>query len=119
MKDVVSSYRSWLLACAYLGCIGLIGLLIALTGGLPSQYGHLYYFPVILAALTLPTRGSMAVAILAALIVSPAFDVLNSLLGYEPYFADHRPWQLTPDGWLIRPISYIAISLPASRLLVE
>ena len=66
MKDLVSSYRPWFLASAYLGCIGLIALLIALTGGLPSQYGHLYYFPVILAALTLPTRGGIVIAVVAA-----------------------------------------------------
>jgi len=118
MKDFAASHRSLILASVYLSCIGLIALLIAITGGLPSQYGHLYYFPVILAALTLPSRGGLAVAVLAALIVSPAFDLLNSVLGYEPYFTDHRPWQLTPDGWLIRPISYIAISVLASRVLI-
>ncbi|HLG12023.1 MAG TPA: HD domain-containing phosphohydrolase [Dehalococcoidia bacterium] len=96
-----------------------VAVTIEATGGFPSQLAHLYYLPVVLGALALSPRYSLAVAIVAALLVSPAVDVLHALANRPDYFAQSSPWNLSPSGWILRPIAFIAISLVGSRLSQE
>jgi putative nucleotidyltransferase with HDIG domain len=94
--------------------------LIAATGGLPSQLAHLYYIPVVLSALLLPVRPALAVAVLAAVAVSPLPDVLvRAPLGLDPYYPDPAPWNLSPQGWVVRPLAFFAVSILASQFIKE
>jgi putative nucleotidyltransferase with HDIG domain len=95
------------------------GAAIELTGGLPSQIVHFYYIPVVLAALLLPIRLSLAVAILAGLAVSPVNDFARAPMGLDPYFDNPAPWNLDPTGWVVRPLAFMAISLVAGRITHE
>jgi HD-GYP domain-containing protein (c-di-GMP phosphodiesterase class II) len=92
------------------GSIALIAVWIEVSGGLPSQYAHLYYVPVIVSALTLPRWPSLGIALLAALAVSPAIDLIHLGLGRPQFFPNPAPWTLTPDGWIVRPLAFVAIS---------
>ncbi|HLF71700.1 MAG TPA: HD domain-containing phosphohydrolase [Dehalococcoidia bacterium] len=92
---------------------------IELSGGYPSQLAHLYYVPVVVSALTLNHRMAFAVAVLAALLVTPAIDVFNHLIGSDTYFSDPSPWNFTPSGWILRPLAFLTISLTISTLFRE
>jgi putative nucleotidyltransferase with HDIG domain len=125
-KDVAArfvSWRSWrwqtILLLANAGSILLIAILIDFTGGFPSQLAHLYYLPVVLSALTLSPRWSLAVAVLAALCVSPAIDLVLDLFGRPGYFSNPEPWNLSPSGWVLRPLAFLAISTLGSRFTRE
>lgn len=96
-----------------------VALLIEVTGGLPSQLAHLYYLPVVLAALFLPMRHSIVVALLAGLAVSPASDLVRQLTGSDLYYEDIAPWNFTPEGWIIRPLAFLGISLLGGNVLRE
>lgn len=103
------------------GAAAVIGtaVIIEATGGLPSQLAHLYYIPVVASALLLRTRLSLVVALLAAAAVSPLPDLVHRPLGMNIYYADPAPWNLSPSGWIVRPLAFIAISLLAGRLVRE
>jgi putative nucleotidyltransferase with HDIG domain len=88
----------------------LIALLIEVDGGLPSQLAHLYYLPVLISALLLPASRSVIVAVLAALAVSPAIDLLHQLFNQPIYFQEIAPWNLSSSGWILRPIAFVVIS---------
>ncbi len=92
-----------------------VTLMIEVTGGLPNQFVHLYYVPVIVGAATLPRSYSLAIAIVASLAVSPSVDVLHHLLGMEPFYANPAPWNLANNGWIVRPIAFVLLSLLVSR----
>lgn len=96
-----------------------IGLVVEVTGGLPSQMAHLYYLPVVLSALTLTLNRSLAVAIVAALAVSPAIDVLHTISGRPIYFDDAAPWNISSAGWILRPMAFLCIGYVGSRLSEE
>jgi HD-GYP domain-containing protein (c-di-GMP phosphodiesterase class II) len=96
-----------------------ITAIIELTGGLPSQLAHLYYLPVVVAALMLPTKLRLAVAALAAVAVSPLPDLLHGPLGLDPYYDDAAPWNLKSSGWIVRPIAFFAVSTLAAAILKE
>ena len=113
-----SAKQTTLFAAAVITILGIAATIEA-HGGLPSQLVHLYYLPVVLGAIVLKPRGSLAVAIIAALIVSPAIDVLHGLAGREAYFPEVSPFDFSPSGWIVRPIAFIAISPVGSRLSQE
>lgn len=95
-----------------------IGATIAFTGGLPSQLAHLYYIPVVISAMLLPWRYSLAVAILAAVAVSPAPDyVIHRPLGMDLYYDNPEPWRLDATGWIVRPLAFVATSIIVSRIV--
>jgi hypothetical protein len=124
VPDLISRYagtvhRSSLLTTVYSAGVLLIAVAIEATVGLPSQYAHFYYIPVVAAALTLPGRLGIGIALLASLTVSPASEVFKSLLGFEAEFADAEPWNMAPDGWIVRPIAFLAIGLLGHKLVVE
>ena len=96
-----------------------IAAVIELTGGLPSQLAHLYYIPVVLAALMLPARLRLAVAALAAAAVSPLPDLFHAPLGMDLHYPDPAPWNLSSSGWIVRPIAFFAVSTVASAILKE
>jgi putative nucleotidyltransferase with HDIG domain len=96
-----------------------VALTIEATGGFPSQLAHLYYLPVVIGALTLPQRGSLTVALIATLLVSPAIDLLHALLDRPAFFSDASPLNLSASGWIIRPVAFLAISFVGSRLSTE
>ena len=110
--------QATLFTASLLAILG-IAATIETTGGFPSQLAHLYYLPVVLGALVLSPRYSLAVAIVAALLVSPAIDVLHALVNRPDYFHGASPFDLSPTGWVLRPIAFIAISLLGSRLSQE
>jgi putative nucleotidyltransferase with HDIG domain len=97
----------------------IIDLAIEITGGLPSQLAHLYYIPVVMSALLLPPRLSVVVALLAGAAVSPLLDPVRSGLGLDVYYDDAAPWNLASNGWILRPVAFVAISYLAGRLLRE
>jgi len=113
-----SAKQTTLFAAAVATILGIAATIEA-NGGLPSQLVHLYYLPVVLGALVLKPRSSLAVAIIAALIVSPAIDLLHELANRPDYFPESSPFNLSPTGWVLRPIAFIAISLVGSRLSQE
>jgi putative nucleotidyltransferase with HDIG domain len=94
-------------------------LVIEATDGLPSQLAHLYYLPVVLSALTLTWRGSLTVAVAAALAVSPAIDLAHLLIDRPLYFEDVAPWNFGSSGWVIRPIAFLCISFVGGRVWEE
>jgi putative nucleotidyltransferase with HDIG domain len=96
-----------------------IAVVIEVTGGLPSQLAHLYYLPVVLAALLLPLRLSFIVALLAAAAVSPLSDVIHRPLGLHVYYSNPVPWNFTPSGWVLRPLAFVAISVLTARFTQE
>jgi|FLYL01.1.fsa_nt_gi hypothetical protein len=96
-----------------------VAVLVQTTGGLPSQLAHLYYIPVVGAALVLPLRFSLAVSILAGLLVSPAANLLPESFGVHSLSGPAAPWDLTPEGWVLRPVAFVAISLLASQVLTS
>jgi putative nucleotidyltransferase with HDIG domain len=96
-----------------------IGLLVEVTGGLPSQVAHLYYLPVVWSALTLTLTRSLAVAMVAALAASPAIDLLHALSGRPLYFDNTAPWNITDSGWIMRPLAFLFIGYVGSRLSNE
>lgn len=104
---------------ANVGAVAATGLLIYLTGGLPSQLAHLYYIPVVVSALLLPWRYSLAVALLAAASVSPLPDLAHRPLGLDLYYEDPAPWNLSSSGWIARPLAFVAISLIISQLMKD
>lgn len=106
-------------AAGNVGAVVLVALCIELTGGLPSQLVHLYYIPVVVSALVTSARLSLIVAILAGVAVSPLPDVAHHALGIEPYFADPAPWNLSPQGWVVRPIAFLVINMLAVRMVRE
>ncbi|HEY7466608.1 MAG TPA: HD domain-containing phosphohydrolase [Dehalococcoidia bacterium] len=118
MSPSGSAKQTTLFAAAVITILGIAATIEA-NGGLPSQLVHLYYLPVVLGALVLRPRSSLAVAIIAALIVSPAIDVFHGLAGRPDYFPEASPFNLSPSGWVLRPIAFIAISLVGSRLSQE
>jgi HD-GYP domain-containing protein (c-di-GMP phosphodiesterase class II) len=104
---------------ACLLAILMVAATIEATNGFPSQLAHLYYLPVVLGALLLSPRASLLIAVMAALMVSPAIDLLHGLADRPIYFAKASPFDLSPSGWVLRPIAFIAISLVGSRLSQE
>jgi putative nucleotidyltransferase with HDIG domain len=104
---------------ALLGVVVGIALIVELTDGLPSQMAHLYYLPVVLSALILTPNRSLAVAVLAALAVSPAIDLAHVALGRPEYFDNAAPWNIGNAGWVVRPAAFIFISFVASHLSEE
>jgi putative nucleotidyltransferase with HDIG domain len=108
-----------LVLAANLAAVINIALLVELGGGLPNQLAHLYYLPVVLSAVTLSWKHSLAVAIIAALAVSPGIDILHSLTNRPLFFEDAAPWNLSRDGWVLRPIAFICISFLGGRLSQE
>lgn len=96
-----------------------IALAIEASGGVPSQFAHLYYLPVVLSALTLRWYNSLAVALIASLAVSPAIDVVHWAIGGSHYFEDIAPWNLSTSGWILRPLAFVCISFIGSRLSEE
>jgi putative nucleotidyltransferase with HDIG domain len=107
------------LLAASLASVVTTALLIEASGGLPSQLAHLYYLPVVLSALALTWKRSLTVAVLAALAVSPALDVLHTLLNRDLFFEDAVPWNLGSSGWVLRPLAFLCISFVGSRLSEE
>jgi putative nucleotidyltransferase with HDIG domain len=107
-----------MLAASIAAVIGT-GLVLEVSGGLPSQMAHLYYLPVVVSALTLTLNRSLAVAIIAALAVSPAIDLLHMLAGRPLYFADAAPWNLTSSGWVLRPLAFLCLGYVGNRLSAE
>jgi putative nucleotidyltransferase with HDIG domain len=104
------------------GCLAAVAItfaVIELTGGLPSQMAHLYYLPVVLSALVLPRGLSLPVALLAAAAVSPLPDLFHSMAGMDLYYDDPAPWRLASNGWIVRPIAFIVISLVTGAVLRE
>ena len=104
---------------AGLATVVVIALVVEVGGGLPSQLAHLYYLPVALCALTLSWNRSLAVAIAAALAVSPAIDVFHALLDRPLYFEDVAPWDFSTAGWIVRPLAFLFISFVGGRLADE
>ena len=94
-----------------------VTIVIDATGGLPSQLVHLFYLPVVISALLLPARQSLVVSLLAGAAVSPLPDLVHGPLGMPPFFPDPSPWNLSPSGWVVRPIAFVAISLLAARVV--
>lgn len=113
------AHRQAILFMANILAICCVAITISLTGGFPSQLAHLYYLPVVVSAVMLRPRYSLVVAILAALLVSPAVDVLNALAGRPDFFSSAPPWDLSPSGWVLRPIAFLAISFVGSQLSHE
>lgn len=104
------------------GCLAAVAItfaVIELTGGLPSQMAHLYYLPVVVSALLLPRGFSLPVALLAAAAVSPMPDLFHSMAGMDLYYDDPAPWRLASNGWIVRPIAFIVISLVTGAVLRE
>jgi putative nucleotidyltransferase with HDIG domain len=96
-----------------------IALLIEVSGGLPSQLAHLYYLPVVVSALLLTPNRSLAVAVLAALAVSPSIDLVHSLLNQPFYYHSSAPWDLSSSGWVLRPFAFVCISFLGSLVSEE
>lgn len=94
--------------------VAVVAIVIESQGGLPHQLVHLYYIPIVVAALLLPTRLSLSVAIVAAAAVSPLPDVFHRALGLELYYPDPAPW-----NWIVGPIAFIGVSIIAGRLVKE
>ena len=111
--------RSPLLLAAHICLVAAVAVGIELTGGLPSQLAHLYYLPVVAAALLLPLRYSLAVALLAGVAVSPLPDLIHRPLGMHVYYEDPAPWKLGSGGWILRPLAFIAVSLVAAAFVRE
>ena len=119
MLDLLSTRAQSLLLVANLATILAIGLLVEWSGGLPSQLAHLYYLPVVFSAIILPWNRSLAVAVLAALAVSPSIDVLHALASRPAFFEDATPWNFGSSGWIFRPIAFICISFLGGRFSQE
>ena len=111
--------RTTLYFATCLGSILAIGAAMELTGGLPSQLAHLYYIPVVVAALVLTPKLRLTVVTLASVAVSPLPDLIHGPLGIESYYEDPAPWNLDSNGWVLRPIAFFAVSTLAARLLKE
>jgi len=111
--------RNSLYFAASIGTILATAATIELTGGLPSQVAHLYYIPVVAAALLLPSKLRIAVAALAAIAVSPLPDLVHEPLGMKDYFNDPAPWNLKSNGWVLRPIAFFAVSTVAAAIIGE
>jgi hypothetical protein len=111
--------RNSLYFAAGVGSVLGVAAVIEITGGLPSQLAHLYYIPVVVGALMLPTKLRLAVATLAAAAVSPLPDLLHGPLGLELYYDDPAPWNLKSSGWIVRPIAFFAVSTLAAGIVRE
>ena len=94
--------------------VAVVAIVIESQGGLPSQLAHLYYIPIVVAALLLPMPLSLSAAFVAAAAVSPLPDVFHRALGLDLYYPDPAPW-----NWIVRPIAFIGVSIMASRLVKE
>ncbi|NMM17947.1 MAG: EAL domain-containing protein [Cellulomonas sp.] len=77
------------------------------TGGTRSALPHLFYLPIILAALSFGLRGAMATALVATVVSGPAIP-LDVATG-EPQ---------TDLGWLLRGAMFVLVGAVASLALV-
>jgi putative nucleotidyltransferase with HDIG domain len=94
-------------------------LVVEVNGGVPGQMTHLYYLPVVLSALTLSWQRSLAVAVVAALAVSPVIDILHVVLNRPLFFEGVGPWDLGASGWVVRPMAFLCISFVGGCLSHE
>ena len=85
-----------------------IALTVELTGGLPNQFVHVYYVPVVAGALFLPRRWGIAVTLFALLCVSPAIDPIHAALHLKPFYKDPSPFNLSGSGRIVRWSSAVA-----------
>lgn len=108
--------RAALIFGACLAAIAAAVVVIDVTGGLPSQLAHIYYLPVVVAALLLPRRLSLMVTFMAGLAVSPVPDLVHGPLGMDLYYPDPAPWRIGSGGWIARPIAFLAVNLIISSL---
>ena len=97
----------------------LTAFAVEASGGLPSQWAHLYYLPVVISALTTTWRRSLFIAVLASFAVSPAVDLIHTLAGRPIYFDDPAPWNLATSGWVLRPLAFLCISFVGGWLSQE
>jgi putative nucleotidyltransferase with HDIG domain len=97
----------------------LTAIVVEVSGGLPSQWAHLYYLPVVVSSLTTSWKRSLFIAILASLAVSPAIDLIHTLTGQPLYFDDPAPWNLATSGWVLRPLAFLCISFVGGWLSQE
>ena len=82
-------------------------VLVYTTGGTRSALPHLFYLPIILAALSFGLRGAMATALVATVVSGPAIP-LDVATG-EPQ---------TDLGWLLRGAMFVLVGAVASLALV-
>jgi diguanylate cyclase (GGDEF)-like protein len=112
-------YGELLALAANLLVVVAITIAIRATGGLPSQLAHLYFIPILAAALFLPARYAFFVVAAAVLGVSPAMNVVADLTGGPQHIPNAMPWTLSSDGWVVRPIAFVTISIIAHALTRE
>lgn len=82
-------------------------VLVYATGGTKSALPHLFYLPIILAALSFGLRGSLATALVATVLSGPAIPL--DVTSGEPQ---------TVLGWLLRGAMFILVAAVASLALV-
>ena len=82
-------------------------VLVYTTGGTRSALPHLFYLPIILAALSFGLRGAVATALVATVLSGPAIP-LDVATG-EPQ---------TDLGWLLRGAMFVLVGAVASLALV-
>ncbi|MGV8979447.1 MAG: EAL domain-containing protein [Cellulomonas sp.] len=94
--------------------IGVLAVLLAAawvlvytTGGTRSALPHLFYLPIILAALSFGFRGAMATALVATLVSGPAIPL--DVASGEPQ---------TTLGWLVRGAMFVLVGAVTSLVLV-
>lgn len=94
------SFGAWVLLLA----AGLIaaGGLVYVAGGTRTAWPHVFYLPIVLAALPFGRKGSLTTAAVATLLCGP-FMPLDSVLGIEQDVAN----------WLTRGTFYLAVGLVA------
>jgi EAL domain-containing protein (putative c-di-GMP-specific phosphodiesterase class I) len=81
--------------------------LVDATGGTKSSLPHLFYLPVILAALSLGLRGAVLTALVATILAGPAIPLDVST---------DQPQ--TVVGWLLRGAMFVVVGTVASLALV-
>lgn len=82
-------------------------VLVYTTGGTRSALPHLFYLPIILAALSFGLRGAMATALVATVASGPAIPL--DVAAGEPQ---------TDLGWLLRGAMFVLVGAVASLALV-
>lgn len=96
-KSLAPGWIRAIVACM----LGVVYLLVWLAGGTSSAVPHLFYVPIILSALTLSWKESLATAIISGLLLSKwTMPLSRSPLIYQ-----------TTANWVVRLTSFTVISL--------
>ena len=103
-RSVAAGWIRFVVACM----LGVFYFLVWLAGGTSSAVPHLFYIPIVLSALTLSWKESVATAVLSGLLLSEWLMPLSrSPLIYQ-----------TTTNWIVRLSSFVVIALWTGTVLM-